>query len=169
MAELVEKLGLDWKLLLAQIFNFLILMWILKRYAYGPILKALEQRRQKIQQGLEDAKQAQLELSVIEQEKARILQAAHAEANTIAERARQEAMTYADRSRQTAKGEAAALVAAAKREAERAKEQVVVEAQAELADLVAASTEKLIRVKLDGPADRKLIDAMITAAKEPHG
>ncbi len=58
MSELVEKLGLDWKLLLAQGVNFGIILVVLRVTAYKPIMKLLEARRKKIEQGLVDAKAA---------------------------------------------------------------------------------------------------------------
>jgi len=58
MAELLEKLGLDWKLLLAQAVNFLAILFVLRLAAYKPIMRLLEARKKKIEQGLIDAKSA---------------------------------------------------------------------------------------------------------------
>lgn len=59
MAELVEKLGLDWKLLLSQAVNFLILLVLLRKFVYVPILKLLKERRAKIEGGLAKAAEAE--------------------------------------------------------------------------------------------------------------
>ncbi len=58
MSELFSKLGLNWKLLLAQGVNFSIILVVLRLVAYKPIMKVLESRRKKIEQGLNDAKEA---------------------------------------------------------------------------------------------------------------
>ncbi|MDP3956433.1 MAG: hypothetical protein Q8P97_00370 [bacterium] len=55
MQELFSKLGVDWKLLLAQAVNFLLLMAVLRFTVYKPLLSLLKERRTKIEKGLEDA------------------------------------------------------------------------------------------------------------------
>ena len=49
MSELFSKLGIDWKLLIAQIINFLVLLFVLYKFAYRPILSMLEKRTKKIE------------------------------------------------------------------------------------------------------------------------
>ncbi len=63
MQELIRQFGVDWKLLLAQVANFLILMYLLKRFAYGPIIRMLNDRRTKIKEGMEASEAAQVRLS----------------------------------------------------------------------------------------------------------
>lgn len=77
MAELLHNFGVEWKLLLAQAVNFFILLFLLKRFAYRPILKMLAQRRQKIVKGLEDAKAAEVKLQKIDTIKDTVLADAH--------------------------------------------------------------------------------------------
>lgn len=60
--ELVEQLGLDWRLLLSQAVNFLILLVLLRQFAYKPLLKVLKERRAKIEGGLEKAEEAEKRL-----------------------------------------------------------------------------------------------------------
>jgi len=56
MSELFSKLGIDWKLLIAQAVNFLILLTVLKFTVYKPLLGLLKKRKIKIEKGLEDAR-----------------------------------------------------------------------------------------------------------------
>lgn len=58
MEDLIHNFGIDWKLLLAQAINFLILLFILKRFAYEPILKMLRSRREGIEQGYKFMREA---------------------------------------------------------------------------------------------------------------
>ena len=58
MAELAEQLGLDWKLLLSQAVNFLLLLFLLRKFAYLPLLKILKERRARIEEGLAKATEA---------------------------------------------------------------------------------------------------------------
>lgn len=58
MAELLHQLGIDWRLLLSQAANFLLLLIALRAFAYKPIMKILKDRRWKIEDGLLKAKEA---------------------------------------------------------------------------------------------------------------
>ena len=60
--EIFAKLGIDWKLLIAQAINFAVLFWVLRRYAYKTMLDFLEKRTVRIEKGLQDAEAAQAKL-----------------------------------------------------------------------------------------------------------
>ena len=81
--EVLAKLGIDWKLLIAQAVNFVVLLWVLRLYAYRPILRALEARTKKIEQGLQDAAQSQKKLQAVVEEEKQIMAAAREEARDI--------------------------------------------------------------------------------------
>lgn len=66
MSELFHKLGIDWKLLLAQAVNFLVILTVLRLTVYKPLLKKLRERRERIEQGLKDAKDAGTRLGEVE-------------------------------------------------------------------------------------------------------
>jgi F-type H+-transporting ATPase subunit b len=65
MQQLVHQLGLDWKLLLSQAVNFLLVLIILRIFVYKPILKIMKSRRMKIEEGLEKAEAADHRLTEI--------------------------------------------------------------------------------------------------------
>ena len=66
MSELIKTLGVNWKLLLAQAVNFLIILTVLRFTVYKPLTQALRKRREKIEQGLRDAESAGTRLAGIE-------------------------------------------------------------------------------------------------------
>lgn len=66
MEELIKSFGINWKLLTAQVVNFAILFWLLKRFAYSPLLGVLKQRESKIREGLSMAKEAEEKLKRID-------------------------------------------------------------------------------------------------------
>lgn len=88
--EFIKTFGLNPILLLAQIVNFLILLYLLNRFLYKPVLTLLQEREKRIQKGIDDAKQAQelKEFALIEQQ--RILKEAKTQASQIMIEARQE-------------------------------------------------------------------------------
>lgn len=83
MSELIKHFGIDWRLLLAQAVNFLILLYVLKRFAYKPILEMLRKRRLEIEKGLEFTESAKEKLKHIEKEQEEKLNEARNEALQI--------------------------------------------------------------------------------------
>lgn len=73
MSELIKNFGVDWRLLLAQAVNFLILLFILKKFAYKPILETLRKRKREIEKGLEFTQAAEEKLKHVEEEGEEIL------------------------------------------------------------------------------------------------
>lgn len=66
MQTFIEKFGIDWKLMLAQLINFAVVFFVLRAFAYKPILKLLDERKKKIEDGLSFAEKAKSELANIE-------------------------------------------------------------------------------------------------------
>lgn len=83
MVELLSQFGVDWRLLLAQVVNFGILIFLLKHYAYGPIIKVLRERREKIESGIKASEESERKLLLASEEKKQILIAAETEASKI--------------------------------------------------------------------------------------
>src|SRR3989344_8262437 len=81
--EVLAKLGIDWKLLLAQAVNFAVLFWVLRRFAYQPMLDFLEKRTVRIERGLKDAEAATAKLSELEVKEKAVLGEARTEAKAI--------------------------------------------------------------------------------------
>ena len=81
--DALDKLGISWQLLLSQIINFGLLMVILHQLLYKPVLNMLEQRRQRIAQGLEQADKASHAAAEAEAEKQGILEEARREAQEV--------------------------------------------------------------------------------------
>lgn len=65
MTELFTQLGIDWRLLLSQAVNFLLLVVILRTFAYRPLLKLLRERRTKIEEGIRKTEEADLRLAEV--------------------------------------------------------------------------------------------------------
>ena len=78
--ELLGKLGIDWRLLIAQIINFLLLLVILYRLLYKPVIALLDQRSAKIEKSLQAAQQIEANLKQTESERAQKILAAKKEA-----------------------------------------------------------------------------------------
>src|SRR5438045_9159980 len=100
--ETGEACGWDPKLFFSQVISFIIVAYLLKRFAYKPILGVLEQRRQQIAQAHLNAEKIKQQLAEAEQRHAEILAKANAEAQKMIEAARRRATHLADRQKQDA-------------------------------------------------------------------
>ncbi len=81
--EILTNFGIEWNLLLAQIVNFLIIFFVLKKFFYKPIAKALNDRKEKIADGLKNAESIEKRLAETEEKTAKLISDARREAQTI--------------------------------------------------------------------------------------
>lgn len=79
----MEALGINFRLIIAQIFNFLVLLFVLKKFLYKPLLKIFEERKTKIEEGLINSEKIKKELEEIQKKKQAILTLAQKEAGGL--------------------------------------------------------------------------------------
>lgn len=141
MEELIHNFGIDWKLLLAQTVNFLILLFILKRFAYEPILKMLRSRREGIEKGYEFMREADERLKGVDKFREEKMK----EAN-------QEALLVVKRGEEAGKEKQSEIVAAANKKAESVMvdaKRIIGEERAKLEESVSRDAEALVRSGLE--------------------
>ena len=163
--SLLSALGLNWQLFIEQGLAFVILVWVLKKFVYPTLIKSIDERRNQIEAGLEEAKQSQEALEKAEAKVEKLLAEARKEADEIIARSHQETL---------------AMVADAEGKAKTRAEQIVKDAHTQLdADitkartmlkdetikLVAFATEHVIGEKLDERKDAGLIKAALAEDK----
>ena len=136
MSELLSKLGIDWKFLIAQIVNFLVLLFILYKFAYGPIVAMLEKRQKKIEKGLKDADEAHKKLAESEEKQKEILKHARLEAKDIVEKAHRKAEKSKAEIAVEAKVQAEKIMRAPKPKSSRRKQKTIAEIKSEIGGLV---------------------------------
>jgi F-type H+-transporting ATPase subunit b len=154
---LLEALGIDWKLFIAQGIAFLILVAILGKFVYPVLVKSIDARREQIEAGIKEAKEAEEALGKAEAKVASMLADARKEADDILARTQKEA---------------ADVVAEAEGKAKSRAEQIVTDARAQLdldvakarealrkdtVELVALATERIVGEKLDEKKDADLV------------
>lgn len=156
--EALANLGIDWKLLLAQVVNFVIVLIVLKRFAYQPMLKLLDERTAKIARGLADAELAQNKLSEMEEKERAVL----AEARTEAKRILVETDENARKRDAIKISETEAKVKKLLEESEMKmvadQKKMIEEAKLELAGVVLLTVEKVLREKMDSAKEKELIE-----------
>lgn len=147
--------------LIAQIINFLILMAILAKFAYKPIVKALEARQEKIKADIEAAEQGKLAAEQIKKEYQAQLAQARNEAQNIVEKAVKIAQQNKDEILEEAKAENARLLNAAREEIQREREHALAQLRNEVVALSVAAATKIVKQNLDEQANKKLVEDFI--------
>src|SRR3954454_1701199 len=94
--ETAETFGFDWKIFFSQVISFIIVALVLRRFAYKPILAVLEERRQRIAEGLLNAEKIKQQLAEAEQRYAEILIKANERAQNLIDDARVSAAHIGD-------------------------------------------------------------------------
>lgn len=117
MEEILHNLGIDWKLLLAQVINFFILFFILRQFVYKPIVGILKKRREEIEKGLEFTKTAEenlrnadaIKLQTVKEAKEKALGIV-SDAESTANARREEILKEAAAKRESVVGEAKIII-----------------------------------------------------------
>ncbi len=157
---MLTKLGIDWRLFIAQLVNFLILFIVLRIFAWKPLLLALEERRAKIKKGITDADKAAKKLLETEKEKEEVLAKARNEAMKIVETAEQKASGLKDEKLRMAREEIDTQLKEAKDIIKNEKAATYDALKADIAMLVAKASGKIVE-GLDEKAHQKLIQESI--------
>ncbi len=151
--------------LVAQLLVFLVTLFVLYRAAWGPVVRALEARRARLQEGLEAAERAQRELEAAERAHRDRLEEAQRQAQAVIEQAARTGQSLREELRQRGKQEAAQLVERAQAEMVRERQGVTVELRAQVADLALLAAERVIGAALDHERHRALIEQTIAEAE----
>ena len=144
------------------IVTFLVLLGLLAKFAWGPLLKALDERQEMIRKSLHDADQATQDLKRLHQESAQIIAAARADAQSIVAKSRVTADTVREDLKQKAKEEADALVRGAQRQIQLETARAVQQIRHEVVDLSLAVASKLIKKNLTQEDNDALIQDSLT-------
>ena len=118
LTNILNLFGLETKLFIAQIVNFAILLYILKKFLYKPIAQTLQDRQAKIKQGLQDAENAKEALKVADAQKIEILKSARQDADKMIEITKKSVQSIRQQATEESKKQASEIIEAAKKSAE---------------------------------------------------
>ena len=149
---------LDPGLYIWTIVIFLTLLALLAKFAWRPLLQALDARQESIRQALDDAAKAKQELERLQTESQRILAEARGEAETIVARTRDDANRFRDEMRQKAQQEAAVIVKNAGKQIELETARAVQQIRHEAVDLSVAIASKLLQRNVSKQDNERLIE-----------
>ncbi|MCD8360680.1 MAG: F0F1 ATP synthase subunit B [Acidaminococcaceae bacterium] len=148
---------------IAQILNFLFLVFILAKFAYKPLMRMMEERKNKIAGDLETAEKAKEEAEGIKAEYAAKLAVARQEAQEIVENARKTAQAAHDKIMAETKAEQEQAIASAKEAIAREKQQALGEIRGQVINLSLIAASKIVEQKLGSEEDKKIAGDIVDA------
>lgn len=160
--EILKNFGIQPTLLLAQIVNFLIILFILKKFFYKPIVKALEDRKKKIEESLVNAQLIEEKLQKTEEQSTQILEQARLDTQNLITQAKQEAQRISDEAAKEARKTIDQALIEAKSQIELQKAQMQRELEKETLSLVADVVKKLLGRTLKDKERRELTEKTIS-------
>ncbi len=154
---IARTFGVDWTHLIAQIISFCIVCVLLQRFAYKPVLKMLEERRQQIAQGKANAEQIKAELSRTEARRKEMLDQANVQANKLIEEARAAAARVQEQETQKAIAAAEQVMVKAREASAQERTRMLAELKREFGRLLVDATAK-VTGKILTPEDQQRLD-----------
>jgi F-type H+-transporting ATPase subunit b len=161
----MDALGINLGLLIVQIIAFTIVFLTLNAWVYKPMLNMMETRKQKIAQGLEDARVAAEARANAEKEAAKIIADAQAEAGKVVREATERAEAAGKEVKAAAEAEAVKAREATISEAEMERARILGDMRGQVASLAIAAANKLVGEALDEKKQRALLDEFFSGVK----
>ena len=146
--------------LIAQALAFAGLIWLIATYVWPPLLKAIEERQQKIAEGLAAADNSQRALAQAQEQVNEELRTARTKANEISDQAHQRANQIVEQARAEAQAEAARQKAMVEAEIEASANRAREDLRRQVSMLAVTGAEKLLRREIDANAHRALLDEL---------
>ncbi|MBK1831221.1 F0F1 ATP synthase subunit B [Verrucomicrobiaceae bacterium R5-34] len=137
---LLETFGVAWPYLIAQLVNFIIVILVLKKFAFGPIQAMLEQRKNRIAEGEEKLKRIEQQLADSEKQTQEAIDAANADAQRLITEAKESAAAISEKKAQEAIASAQTILAKAEEAAKAERSAMQAELKQEFGRLVTATT-----------------------------
>lgn len=143
--------------IIAQIVNFIILLWILAKFAYKPLLKAMDDRRNRIVKDLDSAEHARKEAETLKLEYANQLKTARKEASDIIAKANADAQKLHDEALAQAQKERDALLESGRERVEAEKKKALLDVREQVIALSTEIASRVLQAKLTSEEDQALV------------
>lgn len=157
----MEKLGIEPVQLLTQVINFSLMVFLLTKLLYKPVIKTLEERKKKIEQGLKDAQEAQKKLEEFEEKKKIILIKAKQEAKKIIDNAKGLGKKVEADIIKEAENKAKEIITQTRKDLEEEREKMKTELQNHTIKIASAIAQKALAQVLDDTDHKNVIDKKI--------
>lgn len=146
--KIAGQFGVNWPFFIAQVINFCIVAVILWKFAFKPVIAALDERKQKISDGLQFAEEMKVRLAETEKQAAEKLRDASEEAVKVIKEARENASAYTEKQTQEAIHKSEQIIAKAHEAMAQERKQMIAEVRQEVAKLVVMTSAKVLDKEL---------------------
>ena len=161
--ELLHSLGIDWKLLIAQLVNFVILLAVLYKFLYKPMLKLMQERTIRIEKGLQDANEAEKKLTQSAAEYQKIVNDAERQGQLVLGQSKAHAEQLRASLIKQTQDEAAKMLEAGRATLKREHEEMMQAARKELMQLVVSASRVTLGEVVTEELDKKIVEAATKA------
>jgi len=162
----VEKLGINWGLLIAQIFNVVLLVWLLTRFLYRPVLNMLNERTRRIQESLRETEQVKEQLARANQDYDQKLAQARQEAAAILAQAQERAKLQEAEIIAQARQEADRIRSDAREQAVQERDQLMRDLKNQMADLVTITASRVLGEELKSNHDQLIEESLASLGRQ---
>jgi F-type H+-transporting ATPase subunit b len=156
-------LSVDWTLMWGTVVVFAIFAWILGKFAWGPLLKIIDEREQGIRDNVASAEKAAAEAKAALAKHQEMLRGAGREREEILGRAVKEAEAARVELVEKARADAETIVTRAREQIERDKNEAIAEVRTQVADIAVEAASRIVKSSLSPEAQKKLVDDYITS------
>jgi F-type H+-transporting ATPase subunit b len=157
----LQSIGFDWQVALAHLVNFLLVVWLLNRFVFSPLQDTVENRQEKIEQGVAEAKKAKEKLREAKSEREAILSAAKDKRQEIVTEARQQADEIIAEAKEEAREEAETIKRQARKDMKKQRKQMQQEVRDAVGKLAVQSAEKILQREVSEDDHDKLVKDVV--------
>lgn len=162
---IANTFGVDWPMLVAQSINFLIVAFVIWKFAFRNVLSTIKEREKQIADSLKNADRIKLELEETEKKQQETLQEASLSAKKTVTEAQDKAKAFIEEQKEDARKQAEEIIAKAKSAMEQEREKVLKEAREEIASLVILTTTKVLQKDLSDDEKSRFSKSAIDSLK----
>lgn len=155
-SSLAGQFGIDLKLIVAQAINFIIVAFLLWKFAFKPVMNTLEERQHKISEGLQFAEESKTQLAETEKRQAEVLREANTKAQEILHEARENARQFEEKMKSETSGQIEEMRRRAEEANELERQKMLGEVRQEIARLVVETSQKVLQRELGDDEKNRL-------------
>lgn len=158
LLDFFQRFGIDWPRFITTTINFIIVLVILRIFAYKPILQMLEERKKRIEESMNNAEKIRQELAATQEQRAKAIGEANAQAQKLIDEARKSAEEVRERTVAEARQQAESELRRAQQQIAVERERMLAEARREIVSLVLHTTAKVTGKVLTAEDQRRLTE-----------
>lgn len=163
--NMLGKFGVNWAFFFAQLLNFFLVIFVLKKYAFGPVQEMLEQRRQRIADGEEKLAAIEKQLADSEKHTEEVINKANDDAKRMIEEAKESATNLTEKKAQEAVVSAQNIIAKAEEAAKAEREQMAAELKSQFGRLVTSATTNVTGKVLNDDDQRRINEEALSTVE----